>query len=79
LDAQVEAVKRERDTLLREAKRFEIRGWEVALVPFGAPRPAGAWLLSTERFPPADPKHGPPLEVLLAPRTWLAKLCARLA
>jgi hypothetical protein len=80
-DAEADALRRERDAALQATKRLLIRGWEVLLVPRGGARPAGYRVAL--RFDPSGTGDPAPLrgdlEVLLAPRAWLARLCARLS
>jgi hypothetical protein len=80
-DPGVAALTRERDELLRETKRITIRGWEVLLVPAGAPRPAPGDFVVAGRFDASEPRDPAPLrggiEAWIAPRGRLARLFAR--
>ena len=65
------------DALLRETKRTAVRGWDVLLIPPGAPRPdAAGWLRAgSERI--VEPGDPPQLrgayEIWVAPRGLLAR------
>jgi len=76
--AEVARLQSAEDAILGAVRRLEVRGWEVLLVPPGAPPPDPAGFLVVDRIDPSargDPRplHGP-VEVWLAPRGLLAKL-----
>lgn len=69
-----------RDAALAEVRRLETRGWELLLLPPGAPPPDPAGFLVVGRTDPSAPGDPPPVrgpvEVWVAARGPLARLAA---
>jgi hypothetical protein len=70
-----------RDAVLTGHRRLEIRGWEVMLIPAGAPRPPTGDFLVAGTFEPEGSRHPAlqgPMTVWYAPRGPLARALYRL-
>jgi len=72
----------QREELLLETKRIAIRGWDVLVVPPGAPAPPPGEMRSAGRFAVGDPDDPPALkgrmEVRVVARGLLARVFSRL-
>ena len=70
-------IDRQSEQMLKETRAFTVRGWEVVLVPPGAPAPGGGYVLRL-RYDPSEPADPAPvrgvMHVWVRPTTWLARL-----